>query len=129
MTDPIADMITRIYNAGVARKETVSFPYSKLKNEICAVLEKEGFIGEFSKKGKKVIKSIEAGVLYNKNNPLIKGVRRVSKPSRRIYKKVGEIRRVKQGYGSLILSTPKGIMTDDGARKEKVGGEALFEIW
>lgn len=129
MTDPIADMIIRIKNAGASHKESVTFPYSKLKHEICNLLNKEGFIGEVQKKGKKVVKSLEVDVLYTNDAPRILGVRRVSKPSRRIYKKVGEIRKVKQGYGSLILSTPKGIMTDDEARKNKIGGEALFEIW
>ncbi len=129
MTDPIADMIIRIKNAGASHKETASFPYSKLKQEICTLLEKEGFIGDVHKKGKKVVKTLEATILYTHNTPRIQDVRRVSKPSRRIYQKVGDIRKVKQGYGALILSTPKGIMTDDMARKNKVGGEALFEIW
>lgn len=129
MTDPIADMIIRIKNAGATHKEATSFPYSKLKHEICTVLEKEGFIGDIAKKGKKVVKTLEVGILYANGHPRIQNVRRVSKPSRRIYRKVGEIRKVKQGFGALILSTPKGIMTDDMARKGKVGGEALFEIW
>jgi len=129
MTDPIADMIIRIKNAGASHKETANFPYSKIKHEICLLLQKESFIGDVHKKGKKVIKTIEVAILYANDRPLIQDVRRVSKPSRRIYRKVGDIRKVKQGFGSLILTTPKGIMTDVMSRKQKVGGEALFEIW
>lgn len=129
MTDPIADMIIRIKNAGATHKETVSFPYSKLKFEICTLLEKEGFVGSLSKKGKKVAKTIEVGLLYNNSLPRVQGVKRVSKPSRRIYKKSDEIRPVKNGFGRLVLSTPSGLLTDKEARKAHIGGEALFEIW
>ncbi len=127
MTDPISDMIIRIKNAGESRKETLVFPYSKLKMEICSVLEKKGFIKSASKKGKKT-KMIEV-VLVEGREPHIRGVKRVSKPSRRIYKKYSELRPVKNGYGALVLSTPKGIMTNLEAKKDRLGGEALFEIW
>lgn len=129
MTDPIADMIIRLKNAGASRKDSVSFPYSKLKESICEVLNREGFIGSFEKKGKTVAKSIEVELLYPNDNPKIEGVRRVSKPSRRFYVGAKEIRRVKNGFGMLILSTPLGIKTGEEARKEQVGGESLFEIW
>lgn len=129
MTDPIADMIIRLKNGGDSNKETVSFPFSKLKYEICAVLEKEGFIHSIAKKGKKVTKSIEVGLVYQNKFPRIEGVKRISKSSRRVYKKADELKPVKNGYGTLILSTPKGILTGSVARKAKVGGEALFEIW
>jgi len=129
MTDPISDLIIRIKNAGDSRKETVSIPYSKLKFEICSLLQKEGIIGEVTKKGKKITKAIEVTLLYDNGDAHIQGVKRVSKPSKRVYRKVAEIRPVKSGYGNLILSTPAGIMTDITARKAKVGGEALFQIW
>jgi small subunit ribosomal protein S8 len=129
MTDPISDMIIRLKNAGESHKETVTLPFSKLKFEICTVLEKEGFIGEVSKKGKKVTKSIEVALIYNGRTPRIEGVKRVSKPSRRIYKKAHEMRPVKSGHGAMIVSTPKGIVSGLYARKNKIGGEALFEIW
>lgn len=129
MTDPIADMIVRMKNAGDSRKDTTSFPYSKIKFDICEVLRDEGFIGTFAKKGKKVATSIEVELLYPGDESRIKGVRKVSKPSRRIYQGAKDIRRVKNGFGMLVLTTPKGIMTGDTARKEKIGGEALFEIW
>ncbi len=129
MTDPIADMIIRIKNASDSKKESVVFPYSKLKIAILDVLLKEGFIKSFGKKGKKVVKFIEVGLVYADGEPKIKGVDRVSKSSKRIYYHAKDIRPVKSGFGALILSTPKGIMTDKTARTEKVGGEALFKIW
>ncbi len=129
MTDPIADMIIRLKNAGASHKETVLIPYSRLKHDICTVLEKEGFVGAVQKKGKKVIKSLEVSLLYRGKDPRITDVKRVSKPSRRIYKKATDLRPVKHGYGIAVLSTPKGILTGSAARKEKIGGEALFEIW
>lgn len=128
MTDPIADMIIRMKNAEQSGKDSLSFPFSKMKMEICSVLENKGFIKSASKKGKKA-KSIEVFLLSDASGPKIRGVRRISKPSRRIYKKFTELRPIKNGYGALILSTPKGIMANNDARKNKVGGEALFEIW
>ncbi|OHA89055.1 MAG: 30S ribosomal protein S8 [Candidatus Zambryskibacteria bacterium RIFCSPHIGHO2_01_FULL_43_27] len=129
MTDPISDMIIRMKNASASHKEAVTFPYSKLREHICALLEKEGFVGAVAKKGKKITKSIEVSLNYNGRAPRIQGVKRISKPSRRIYKRSSEIRPVRRGYGMLVLSTPKGILSDSEARKSKVGGEALFEIW
>lgn len=128
--DQIADMIVRIKNASDSRKESVVFPHSNLKLAILDVLLKNGFIKSFGKKGKKVVKYIEVGLLYDADGrPAVHGVDRVSKFSKRVYYKVGEIRKVKNGLGSLILSTPKGIMTDKMAKEAKVGGEALFKVW
>jgi small subunit ribosomal protein S8 len=129
MTDPISDMIIRIKNAGNSHKESLSFPYSNLKFEICSLLQKEGFIKSAAKKGKKIAKSIEVELVTEGKLPHIQGVKRVSKPSRRVYRKYDEIRPIKNGYGRLVLSTPKGLLTDISARKQKVGGEALFQIW
>lgn len=129
MTDPIADMIVRFTNAGKVRKDSVSVPYSKLKSEICVALEKEGYVKSVEKKGKDTGRSLQVGLLYADGHPRITGTRRVSKPSRRIYRKSDEIRPVKNGYGISVLSTPKGILSGSAARKEKVGGEVLFEIW
>lgn len=130
MTDPIGDMIIRLKNASLSKKETASFPYSKLKVAILEVLEKNGFIKSFGKKGKKVVKFIEVTLAYDESGyPKINGVERVSKASKRVYQKSKEIRKVKSGFGSLIMSTPKGIMTDKMAKEAKVGGEALFKIW
>jgi small subunit ribosomal protein S8 len=129
MTDPIADMIVRIKNASDSKKESVVFPYSKLKAAIMEVLFKEGYVKSFSKKGKKIQKFIDAVLVYEGGAPKIKGVERVSKTSKRVYNKVSDIRKVRNGMGLLILSTPKGIMTDKMAREAKTGGEALFKIW
>lgn len=127
--DPISNMIVMIKNASDSRKESVVFPYSKIKVAILELLQKEGFIKSFGKKGKKVVKFIEVGLSYAGKEPRINGVKRVSKTSKRVYQGFKEIKKVKNGLGSLIMSTPKGIMTDKMAREAKVGGEALFEIW
>ena len=129
MTDPISDMIVRIKNASESRKESVVIPYSNLKFEIATALAKEGYVKGVSKKGKVVGKTMEIELLYSGDTPRVQGVRRISKPSRRLYQKAKEIRPVKNGFGSSILSTPKGIVSGRSARKEKIGGEVLFEIW
>ena len=128
-TDPIAEMLTRIKNAGNAGKPTVLIPYSKIKMAIAEILEKEGYIKSLNKKGKKVAKFIEIELLYSGNAPRISDIKRLSKPSRRVYQRTLEIRPVRHGYGRLILSTPRGLMTDSEARKTRVGGEVLFKIW
>ena len=127
--DSISDMIVRMKNATDSRKESVVFPYSKIKVAILELLQKEGFIKSFGKKGKKVVKFIEVVLSYDGKEARINGVKRVSKTSKRVYFGSKEIKKVKNGMGSLIMSTPKGIMTDKMAREAKVGGEALFEIW
>ena len=129
MHDPIADMIVRLKNASDSKKDSVVFPLSKIKLAILDVLLKEGFVKSFGKKGKKVAKFIEVGLIYDANGPKISGVERVSKASKRVYSKSKEIRKVKNGLGALIISTPKGIMTDKAAREANLGGEALFKIW
>lgn len=129
MTDPISNMIVSIRNAAAAGKSSAVFPYSKMKMDLATILEKEGFLKSVSQKGKKDGKLIEVEIFYNEGRPKIKGTKRISKFSRRIYLKSKEIKPVKRGFGKLILSTPKGLMTDVDAKKIKVGGEALFEIW
>ncbi len=128
MHDPIADMLIRMKNAGSVGKTTVSFPYSKFKVAIVEVLQKNGFVKSFAKKGKKN-KSIEVELVFEGAKPKMRGVKRISKFSRRIYKSVRDIYPVRQGYGIGVFSTPKGVLSDKAARKEKVGGELLFEIW
>jgi small subunit ribosomal protein S8 len=130
MTDQIADMIIRIKNASTSKKESVSFPYSNLKLSILDVLQKEGFIKSFEKKGKKVIKFLDVSLLYSVDGEArVHDVERVSKSSKRVYYPYKELRPVKSGHGILVLSTPKGVMSDKQAKAEKVGGEALFKIW
>ena len=127
--DPISDMIIRIKNASDSKKESVVFPYSKMKLAILDTLMKSGFVVSFGKKGKKVVKFIEVVLAYENGEPKIHGVQRISKTSKRVYQKAKDIRSVRNGFGALILSTPKGIITDKMARTDKVGGEAHFKIW
>ena len=127
--DGISDLIIRIKNASAVSKETVSMPYSKMKESILDVLAKEGFVKDVVKKGKKVHKSIEAGLIYNEYGPKVKGAERISHLSKRVYSGSKSLRPVKQGHGIRIITTPNGVMTDAEARKQNVGGEPLFKIW
>lgn len=127
--DSIANLITGLKNAQERGISSVHAPFSNLNVSILNVLKKEGFISDFETRGKEVKKEIEISLKYNMGSPAISDVKRVSKQSKRIYKSVDQIYPVKNGYGRLILSTPLGIVTDIEARKKKVGGEALFEIW
>lgn len=130
VNDPIADFINQLKNAGSVNRECVSVPYSKFKYAVAFKLKQAGFVKEVSKRGKKTRRCVEVELAYTpEGTPIISGVERVSKPSKRVYERVDKIRRVKYGTGALILSTPKGILTDSEARKENVGGEALFKIW
>lgn len=130
VSDPVADLITRLTNAGAVKHASVAVPFSNFKMAIAEKLKDAGYVKAIEKKGKKVKKTLDVVLKYDDDGKhFINGVKRISKPGRRIYKSVNEIRPVRYGYGSLILSTPKGIMTDKEARKESVGGEALFEIW
>ncbi len=130
MTDPIADMLTRIRNGNNAKHETVDIPASNMKKSIANILLEEGFI-----KGYDVIEDAKQGILrvqlkYGKENEkIISGLKRISKPGLRVYVKSDEIPRVLGGLGIAILSTSKGIITDKVARKESVGGEVICYIW
>lgn len=127
--DTISNFIIKLKNAGNAGAENVSVPFSKLKLSICEVLKKEGFIENFEEKSEKGRPVISISLFSENRVPKIKGVKRISKPSKRVYRKADEIRSVKNGYGSLILSTSSGVMTGREAKKSKLGGEALFQIW
>ncbi len=127
--DTIANMIVKLKNAGNAGHTEVSIPYSNLKHSIIEVLKKEKFVKDVevgTLKNKKVLK---VSLFIENRVPKIQGVTRVSKPSKRIYKKFSEIRAVKSGYGALIISTSQGVMSGREAKKAKLGGEALFNIW
>lgn len=128
--DNIANMLTIIRNAQAVKKETVSTSYSKLKADILKILERENFIKKTEAKGKKNKKVIEITLSYDeKGNPSIQHLRRVSKLSQRIYIPLKKIRPVQYGKGLWIISTPKGILSNKEAKKEKVGGEVICEIW
>lgn len=130
MTDPIADLLTRVRNANRARKESVDVPWSVLKERIARVLAEEGFLREVSRNetgGKKILRLILKYDEYRR--PVISGIRRVSRPSLRVYVRSEEIPSVRKGLGLSVLSTPKGVLADRVARKEKVGGEVLCSVW
>ena len=128
--DPVSDLIVRLANAGAVGHAVVSMPFSNFKYAIAEKLKEAGYVKSIEKKGKKVKKTLDVTLKYDETGEhAIKGVKRISKPGRRMYKGAGEINPVRYGYGALILSTPKGIKTDKEARKEKIGGETLFEIW
>ncbi len=130
MTDPIADMLTRIRNANMVRHETVEVPASKTKKEIARILQEEGFVRdvEYIDDNKQGI--IRIYLKYGADNErVITGLKRISKPGLRVYTKKEEIPRVLGGLGIAVLSTSKGVMTDKQARKEQVGGEVLAYIW
>lgn len=130
MSDPIADMLTRIRNANVVRHETVEIPSSKMKKEIAEILKKEGFIrdAEYVEDNKQGI--IRLFLKYGPNNErVISGLKRISKPGLRVYTKSQEIPRVLGGLGIAIISTSKGVMTDKDARQAKSGGEVICYVW
>lgn len=129
VNDPVADFIVQLKNAGAAGRLTVVVPYSKLKLALAEKLVACGYLKAAHKRGKKARKSLEVEISAHAGKSLIEGVERVSKPGRRIYTSAARILPVRQGRGVLMLSTPKGILTDGEARKEHVGGEVLFKIW
>jgi len=129
MTDPITDMLNRIRNAQAVFHPTVDVPFSNLKFEIAKILEKEGFINGIEKTSKKTKKVIEITLKYVDKVPAFSGLSRVSKPGQRIYTGADKIKKVKGGYGISIISTSKGLMTNNEAKKQKLGGEILCELW
>lgn len=129
MTDPIADMLTRIRNANRQHHETVMVPASKLKADIAEILKNEGFIKGYKVEGEGKIKNINITLKYRGNDRVITDLKRISKPGLRVYAKVNEIPKVLNGLGIVILSTSQGLMTDKEARAKQVGGEVLAYIW
>lgn len=130
MTDPIADMLTRIRNASMARHRRVVIPASKMKVAIARILKEEGFIRGYTVTDDRPQPNLIVGLKYTgKGEPVITGIRRVSKPGRRVYVGYRDIPWVRSGLGINILSTPKGLMTGRRARRERVGGEIVAEVW
>lgn len=128
--DKIADMLVMVKNANLAGKDSVVTSYSKYKHAISECLVKNGFLASASKKtGKDGFPTLELTLIYKGKEPKVTHVERVSRPSRRIYFGTNDIRSVRNGFGLLVLSTPKGVLDGKTARKEQVGGEALFKIW
>lgn len=130
MTDPITDMLNRIRNAQAVSHQTASIPFSNLKFEIAKILEKEGFIEKVEKKGRKPQRHLLVALKYKKGGePAISGLKRISKPGQRIYVGSKKIKRVRGGYGMAIVSTSQGLMSAKEARKKKLGGEVMCEVW
>jgi len=130
LTDPIADMLSRIMNGIRGRSEGVEIPSSKVKSKIAEILKREGYISDFEeaiKSGRKVIK---LRFKYNsKSKNAINAIKRISSPGRHIYVRGSKLPRVQSGFGTAVITTSKGIMPDKEARKLKIGGEVLFYIW
>ncbi len=123
-------MLNKIKNAQAVAHLTTEVPFSNLKYEVAKILEKNGFIEKAEKKGRKAKKTIEIVLKYNDKTPAISGLKIISKPGRRVYLDSSRIKKIKDGYGMAIISASKGgIITDKEARKQKVGGEIICEIW
>jgi small subunit ribosomal protein S8 len=130
MTDPIADMLTRIRNATMRRHESVLVPASKLKGEIAKLLQEEGFIRQYKLVTEGLRPALKLDLKYlDEEDSVITGLSRVSSPGRRVYVGADRVPRVKGGYGIAILSTNRGVMTDKQSRRAKVGGEVLCYVW
>jgi small subunit ribosomal protein S8 len=130
MTDPIADMLTRIRNANMVRHEKLEFPASKIKKEVAEILKREGFVRdvEYVEDNKQGI--IRIFLKYGSNNErVITGLKRISKPGLRVYAKADEVPRVLNGLGIAIVSTSQGVLTDKEARAKQTGGEVLAYVW
>ena len=129
ITDPIADMLTRIRNANSAKHATVDIPASKMKKAIAEILVEEGYIKSYQLINDGAQGTIKVTLKYNGNDKVITGLRRVSKPGLRVYAGAEELPRVLRGLGIAIISTSKGVMTDKKARAAHVGGEVLAFVW
>lgn len=130
MTDPIADMLTRIRNANMAYKDEVVVPSSKLKEEVARILLREGYLAEATVDGEGKDRVIRMRLKYGPNRErTITGIKRVSKPGKRVYADADHLPRVMGGLGVAILSTSRGVLTDRQARKLRVGGEVLAYVW
>jgi len=128
MTDPVADMLTRIRNANMVDKKEVNIPASNLKSAIASVMQQEGYIESFSVNGEAAAKTLTIKLKYYDDKPVIDSLQRISKPSLRVYVKSTEMPSVMNGLGIVIVSTPKGVMTGQNAAAENVGGEVLCSV-
>lgn len=130
MTDPVADMLTRVRNANVARHEKLELPASKLKTELADILKREGFVRDYEVKEDSKQGVLRIYMKYGaKEERVITGLRRISKPGKRVYAKANEVPRVLNGLGIAVVSTSNGVLSDKEARTQAVGGEVLAYIW
>ena len=129
LSDPIGDMIARIKNAQMRNQKKVDLPSSKFKTKIADVLKGEGFIIDYNVENKSGKPNLTINLKYNSGNPVINTIERVSKPGRRIFSSAESLPKINNGLGIAIISTPKGVMTDIDARKQKVGGEIICKVF
>lgn len=129
MTDPISDMLTRIRNAALVKKTQVVLPSSKMKFAIAKILEREGYIGAVSEEVAKPQKTLTLRLKYENGQSVLHQIRRVSTPGRRVYARADQLPRVLSGIGIAVVSTPNGLMTNKEARKRKLGGEVICEVF
>lgn len=129
-TDPISDMLTRIRNANQALQPETSMPSSKLKVEVAKILAAEGFVDSYKDEDAAVGRKLTVRLKYGEDRErVLKGLQRVSRPGRRVYRGAGKLDRVKGGLGVAIVSTSEGLLTDREARKRRLGGEVMCEVW
>ncbi len=129
MTDPLGDMLTRIRNGQQARKDSVLTPASKLRAHVLDVLQREGYIRGYSEEELAGHKGLRIELKYFEGQPAIQHLARVSKPGRRVYSASRELPRIRNGLGTIIVSTPRGVLSDSEAREHNVGGEVLAEVF
>jgi small subunit ribosomal protein S8 len=129
MTDPLGDMLTRIRNGQQARKDSILTPASKLRERVLDVLQREGYIRGYSEESVGAHKGLRIELKYFEGQPAIHHLSRVSKPGRRVYSGASELPRIRNGLGTVIVSTPRGILSDVEAREQNVGGEVLAEVF
>ena len=132
VTDPIADMLTRIRNAGIARHPQVAMPHSKMRLAIAKILKDEGFIQDYEVLPGKIVSTLLLHLKYTRDRssrPVIAGIQRISKPGRRTYVGKNDIPWVRSGLGVAVISTSKGVMTGNQARRQRIGGEVLCYVW
>ena len=129
LSDPIGDMLARIKNSQIRNKKIVEMPSSKFKSKIADVLKEEGFIIDYKVEEKEKKQILVIMLKYNSGNPVINTIERVSKPGRRIFSSAESLPKINNGLGIAIISTPKGVMTDVNARKQKIGGEIICKVF
>ena len=129
LSDPIGDMLARIKNSQMRNHKKVELPASKFKAKIAEVLKTEGFIIDYKVTGDEKKSNLEINLKYNLGNPVINSIERISKPGRRIFSSAESLPKINNGLGIAIVSTPKGVMTDNDARKQKIGGEIICKVF
>ena len=129
LSDPIGDMLARIKNSQTRNKKNVAMPSSKFKTKIAEILKSEGYIIDYQVKSEQNKSNLQISLKYNSGNPVISSIERISKPGRRIFSSAESLPKINNGLGIAIVSTPKGVMSDVDARKQKIGGEIICKVF